>query len=126
MDTRTKIIDLEEARRIVRRGGLRTALVTGHFDPLLAGHAERLEQIRRSHDALVVVVLHPVSPILESGARAALVAGLEAVDYVATCDAGELPESDWTAAAIREEHADQRRLVALIQHVHARQLAGVR
>ncbi len=104
----------------MRRNGLRIAIVSGSFDPLLAAHGERLEEIRATADALMVVVTDPPRPILDSHARAALVAGLRAVDYVVVAE-GDPAASELAAAAIHEELADAGRLEALIEHVLARQ-----
>ena len=124
MDTRAKILNAGQARDILRRNGLRIAVVSGHFDPLLAAHPERLEQVRETADALLVVVTDPPRPILGARGRAELVAGLKAVDYVVA--AQDDPEaSALVAAAIHEEQADAQRLAELIGRVQARQAAGI-
>jgi len=100
--------------------------VTGCFDPLLSGHARRLESIRGGAAALMVVIVEPERPLMTARARAELVAGLAAVDYVVV--PGEegfeallarLPAAEVT----REEatHEEVRR--ELIQHVQTRQRA---
>jgi glycerol-3-phosphate cytidylyltransferase-like family protein len=67
-----------EARRIAGQA----TVVRGYFDPLLAWHAERLEQVKRGGMRLLVVIASPGNPILPGRARAELVAGLRVVDYV--------------------------------------------
>jgi len=103
----------------LRENGRRIQVVTGYFDPLLAAHAERLEEIRATADALMVLVTNPPEPILEAQARAALVAGIRAVDYVVLTEddpaSGELAQS-----AIHEEQADTSRLEELVELVRAR------
>jgi hypothetical protein len=56
--------------------------VIGHFDPLLAAHARRLQELAVPGTILVVAVSDPPDPLLPAGARAELVAALAAVDYV--------------------------------------------
>lgn len=75
MDTRTKIKEHNQ----LKPG---TLVVSGHFDPLLAAHAEWLQQARGGAQALAVVVTEPPDPLLPAHARAALVAALASVDEV--------------------------------------------
>jgi hypothetical protein len=56
-------------------------VVEGFFDPLLAAQATALAG-RKGDRPLAVVVRDPDQPLLESRARAELVASLRAVDYV--------------------------------------------
>ena len=118
MDTRTKILTAEaaaEAARECRAAGKPVTLVSGFFDPLLAAHARRLEELARPGGALFVAIQDPASPVLSARARAELVAGLRVVDYVIL---GGTMEAD---AVFHEEAADQVRTQELIQHVHDRQ-----
>ena len=112
MDTRTKIVPAEEASRLALSG---VTVVSGYFDPLLAAHAERLGQLKREGTPLLVAIAEPSHPILPARARAELVAGLAAVDYVAESLHGLTPETHL-------EDEDERRLEDLIAHVHARSL----
>ncbi|HET8549598.1 MAG TPA: hypothetical protein VFL57_16420 [Bryobacteraceae bacterium] len=98
MDTRQKIIEPE------------AVVVTGHFDPLTADHARRLESLKRHGRRLVVVITSPSNPILPARARAELVAGLAAVDRVLIAD-----------EVVREEAADFERTRELVAHVRSRQ-----
>ena len=95
MDTRTKIIDYQRALELARR----------------------LRDIR-SHagcEQLIVFVADPADPVLPARARCELLAGMSAVDLVATAtDIPDLPN------AYHEEEADRARLERLIQRVHAR------
>ena len=115
MDTRKKIVAAEAAADLARRcraAGNTLILVTGFFDPLLAAHARRLEEIARPGAALLVAVQDPDRPLLSAQARAELVAGLRVVDYVilgGTVAADEV---------FHEQAADQRRTQELAQHVH--------
>ena len=77
MDTRSKIIPLEQARQL--SGAL---WLTGHFDPLLAEHARNLRQRTAPGQTLIIEVTNPENPLLPQRARAELVAALESVDYV--------------------------------------------
>ncbi|MGH9665507.1 MAG: hypothetical protein ACRD9L_13870 [Bryobacteraceae bacterium] len=124
MDTRTKILTVGQANEILRRNGRRMAVVSGYFDPLLAERAERLEEIRRGSGALLVLVAQPRQPILPARARAELVAGLAAVDYVVAPEGAETLDAAVLATAIHEEEADASRQEALAGVVHRRQVAG--
>lgn len=115
MDSRKKIIDAEAAPDVIRQcraAGKAILLVTGFFDPLLAAHARRLEEIARAGGTLFVAVQDPARPLLSAQARAELVAGLRVVDYVIL---GGTVAAD---AVFHEEAADQRRTQELAQHVH--------
>ena len=86
-------------------------VVSGYFDPLLALHAERLEQIKRAGARLVVILTDPAEPILPQRARAELVAALSPVDTVVTGGAGGLkPE-------VRFEDDDARCSAAFVAHI---------
>src|SRR5215813_5564646 len=74
-----------------RRKGKRVVFANGCFDTLHVGHVRYLEGARAEGDVLVVginndasvsVLKGPGRPILPESARAQLVAGLRAVDYV--------------------------------------------
>jgi bifunctional ADP-heptose synthase (sugar kinase/adenylyltransferase) len=114
MDTRTKIVPMEEAARMAAEGA---TIVSGYFDPLLASHAERLTGLKREGVPLVILVADPENPILPAKARAELVAGLAVVDYVVESPTG-------LETAVRMEEEDTRTLEALIDHVHTRQRAS--
>ena len=130
MDTRTKILTWAEAvvtARRLRQEGRAVSLATGWFDPVLAGHARRLEALRERSAAVMVVVLDPPWPILPARARAELVAALRVVDYVVLPDAGRLEDllTQLEAAEIvRGEVADEELTRDLIRHVHTRQRAS--
>ena len=96
-------------------GGGRTALVTGYFDPLTVAHARRLVELKSQADRLIAIVLEPPEPLLDSRARAELVAALACVDYVVVgvAQTGE-------AEVIHEEPADLGRRAELIERVRAR------
>ncbi len=123
-DTRSKIVTPESlihSQPIV--------LVTGFFDPLLAGHARRLAALRRDGYRLAVLLSDPPDPVLPLRARAELVAALGAVDFVLLADGDEAHHNSQSeilkrvkpAEIVREEENDRQRLHDLIVHVHARQ-----
>ena len=114
MDTRTKIVPAAKAAEIAARGA---TVVSGYFDPLLPVHAGRLGQLKRAGAPLLVLISDPEAPVLPARARAELVAGLAAVDYVAESGAGVSPH-------IRLESEHRRQFDDLIEHLHARQRAG--
>lgn len=75
----------------MRRRGMRVVFTNGCFDILHAGHVAYLEEARRLGDCLVVGLnadasvrrlKGPERPVNEEGSRAAVLAGLGAVDYV--------------------------------------------
>ena len=111
MDTRNKIIDATQAARIAASGAI---VVSGYFDPLIAAHAERLVQLKPANAKLLVLIATPADAILPAGARAQLVAGLRAVDYVSELCDGLTPQ-------IHLEQEDAGRFAALLAHVRARQ-----
>jgi len=80
VDTRSKIVPIEEARR--RTSNSSALWLTGHFDPLLAEHARRLSERAATGQTLVVEITNPANPLLPQRARAELVAALAVVDYV--------------------------------------------
>ena len=113
MDTRTKIVPTEEAARISAGGA---TVISGCFDPMIAAHAERLQQLKRAGTPLLVAITDPPNPVLPARARAELVAGLAVVDYVTESASGLTPQ-------VRLEQEHQRRFDQLIELVHARQRA---
>jgi rfaE bifunctional protein nucleotidyltransferase chain/domain len=98
MDTREKILSRDGLHEVLeehRRAGREIAFANGIFDLLHAGHVRYLQAARSEGDLLVVGVNSDASarqlkgegrPILTERARAALVAALDAVDYVVIFD----------------------------------------
>jgi bifunctional ADP-heptose synthase (sugar kinase/adenylyltransferase) len=115
------------AARRLRLEGMSLKMVTGCFDPLLAGHARRLEELKGGAGALMVVVTEPQQPILSARARAELVAALATVDYVVPSVDGRLEE---LVAQLREAvasyaDADDEQLTRdMIRHVYSRHSAA--
>jgi len=114
LDTRQKIISAAEAAKIASAGA---TIVSGYFDPLIAAHAARLDGLKREGVPLLVLIASSDQSILPARARAELVAGLRAVDYV-------VESVDGLAPQIRLEQEDTARLRNLIEHVHSRQQAA--
>jgi bifunctional ADP-heptose synthase (sugar kinase/adenylyltransferase) len=125
VDTRTKIIKLEEACALAR-DSQNAVLATGYFDVLLAAHAREFYRVREGlPDAVIFVALGtPEQPLLDVRARAEMVAALAMVDYVVSLEDRQM---DSLLAAFRAEHivrleaAHEQRMRELIQHVHRRQ-----
>jgi bifunctional ADP-heptose synthase (sugar kinase/adenylyltransferase) len=122
VDTRSKILSRDAALELPRP----LTVVTGYFDILRAQHARDLQQARNRAPAqpLLVVVLTAPRPVLNTRARAELVAALRMVDYVVTADDGDrdsLIEALKPAQLVRLEAADQLRARQLIEHVQRRQ-----
>jgi hypothetical protein len=115
LDTRTKIIDAAQAARIAKAGAM---IISGHFDPMVASHAEQLTSLKQDGKSLLILITTPPDPILPALARAQLVAGLACVDFV--CDASVLNGENLTPhVALETQHSE--RFAILIRHVHARQ-----
>ena len=126
MDTRSKIVGpgaAVELARSRRAAGLRVAVAAGYFDPLLAAHAERLEELARDGQVLFLAIEDPPRPLLEARARAELVAGLRVVDCVTLVGSRSsgFIETLGPDAVFLEREADSRRTQELIEHVHRRQ-----
>lgn len=102
-------MDAAQASDIAASGA---TIVSGYFDPLVASHAERLAALKTG-EKLLVLIATPDNAILPAAARAELVAGLRAVDYVAELSDGLTPQ-------IRLEEEDAERFTALVQYVRAR------
>jgi hypothetical protein len=97
LDTREKIVDLSEAVKKVSTG--EWTIVPGFFDPLTATQAKRVSALGESGRKLAAVVFHGEQTLLPAQARAALVAGLRAIDLVAIA-----PEGEWRTAVRASEH----------------------
>ncbi|MGH9661881.1 MAG: hypothetical protein ACRD96_25255 [Bryobacteraceae bacterium] len=115
MDTRAKVVNTAQAA--VLTGPL--VIVSGPFDVLTAAAVLRLRAIARENPGhrLVIAISTPDRPVLESRARAELVAALGVVDYVFISE-GQLPPA---ARIVREETIQDVERAALIEHVHRRQ-----
>ena len=113
MDTREKIIDAAQAARIAQDGAV---VVSGYFDPMTAGLAERLVQLKQNGKLLLVLIRTPGDAILPARARAQLVAALRVVDVV--CD-----EQLTLDVAHKLETEHRRQFARLVAHVHQRQKA---
>jgi len=100
LDTRRKIVDLDELR--TRANGKPVRWVGGHFDPLLAEHARRLEQLRTPGACLAVVIQDSGHALLPTRARAELVAALSSVDFV-VLDAGHIASEDLDDTRISQQ-----------------------
>ncbi|MCL4783016.1 MAG: hypothetical protein KJZ70_08295 [Bryobacterales bacterium] len=130
MDTRTKIKTVNDALAAgmeAKESGKRLVISYGEYDPMLAGHAERLAA-RRTEDAWhVVAVLPGKDPLLPLPARCEMAAALRAVDCVVTFE--QSPSLLGMVAGKAELHddrkADEDARRDLIAHIHAKQkLAG--
>lgn len=93
--TQTKVCSLEELARHVsarRKVGQQVVLTNGCFDLLHVGHVSYLTEAAREGDCLIVAINSdasvrrlnkaPERPIFDQQYRAAMLAGLESVDYV--------------------------------------------
>ena len=104
MDTRQKILSRAGLRGVLaehRRLGRKIVLANGIFDLLHVGHVRYLRAARAEGDILVVAINSDSStraqkgagrPIVTERARAAVVTGLAAVDYVLIFDEFDVSE----------------------------------
>jgi hypothetical protein len=90
VDTREKIVPLEELRRRMAGGEWRA--IAGLFDPLTAALAQRLTEIGNDGE-LAAIVLDEPGTLLTAEARAALIAGLRPIRLVSIARRG-----DWQQA----------------------------
>jgi D-beta-D-heptose 7-phosphate kinase/D-beta-D-heptose 1-phosphate adenosyltransferase len=127
LDTRKKILTVAQAVETVRRlraEGSSVRFATGWFDPLIAAHARRLEQLRDGASRVMVIVTDPSRPILPARARAELVAALSVVDFVVPSEEERLEDLLTQLEAtevLRGEAADETLTQQLIHHVQTRQ-----
>ena len=91
--------------------------MVGYFDPVTAAHARRLRELATACETMIAVVEEGDRPLLPRGARAELVAGLAAVDFVVPSAASDLPAG---AKIISELDADIARRDALMARVRSR------
>jgi len=128
MDTRSKVLNWAAAGEALGKRAKRKTpgvVVVGYFDPLLASHVRRLEEIGAGQK-LFVVVTSPAKPLLAAEARAELVAALESVENVVVAPADRLQDLLRLAPAgslVLDQASDAARTGELIRHVHARQTA---
>ena len=101
-------------------------MVVGHFDPVYAPHAHRLNQLRSPGQTLAVLLVDPPQPLLTLQARAELVASLAAVDYVILSQDNAIEELIARLApdeVLQETADDLQRTASLATHVRQRQSA---
>ena len=120
MDTRTKIVEPEQAPA-------GCTVVTGTFDVMVAADARELSEIRAQHPevALCVVVLPLVGELLAQRARAELAAALRMVDYVVIADdpaPNAMLAALKPARLVRLEGVHELRKRQLMEHVQSRQI----
>lgn len=130
MDTRKKILSLEEAKErmaLAAAAGKSCAFAQGWFDILRAEHAAALVQAKAGCDLLVVMVhadsdAHPT--VLDQGARSQLVASLGAVDAVVICDEAAqaaLHRPSLTASLLDAEEAVAGSVIDEVLRRHGRE-----
>ncbi len=113
LDTRTKIASLDDARHQLAG----RPLVAAYFDPMVAAHTQRFQELAAQHGPLAVCLCDPPDPLLPARARAELAASCR---YVSLVVIGE--DALQSASEIIDERpADLARRAALIAHVHSRQ-----
>jgi hypothetical protein len=125
VDTRTKIIELEQMRERLLAPAPPRVLVLGHFDPVVYTNAARMRQLAAEYGPLAVCITSPVDPLLPARARAELAAALDCTDFVTIADHGDtaILTSIPGLTVIDESHDDLRRREALMTLVRERQKA---
>lgn len=115
MDTRKKILSVEEARRRIESlssTGRTIAVAHGWFDIIRAEHAATLTTTKQSHDELLVLV-RPDSDtrptVLDESSRSQLVAALAATDTVVLCD--EVAQEELLQALVNAALVDVEQFV---------------
>lgn len=126
MDTRSKIKTVNDALAAAMQAkeeNKRLVISYGEYDPMLAGHAERLASRSGTDRWHVVAVLPGKDPLLPQAARCEMAASLRAVDCVVAFD--QHPSMLNMVAGKAELHDDRKTdedaRRALITHVHEKQ-----
>jgi hypothetical protein len=122
VDTRIKIITAGEAEQLAAYSSPR--VVSGYFNPLRAEHARLLSEAARGNGRPLMVVVRPADPaLLDSRARAELVAALAVVDYVVPIESDRLPawvDSIHHADRLDIESVDESLTRSLVNRVRGR------
>ena len=109
MDTRNKILTLEDFGRLDQP----LTVVATSTSVVRAGFVKELEALRSPGRALVVALLPAEPELLPVRARAEVMAGLRAVDYVVIATMEDLSGVD----VISREPSDRERTADLIRRV---------
>ena len=129
MDTRKKILTLEETRQRIQSlsaVGQVIAVAYGWFDIIRAEHVEALAQVKQGCDSLLVLVRPDRDErptVLDQSSRVQLVAALGVADSVVLCDeAGqeELLQFLPSAGSVDAEKSVTGSVVDDVLHRHGR------
>ena len=115
-------MDLSEAAK--QFGVDRWTVVPGLFDPLTAAQAKRISELTEDGRKLAAIVLSGRQTLLPAEARAALVAGLRAVNLVAIAHDEEWHEALGTSEHLRiveDPKGEMARSAEFVQFVIRRQ-----
>lgn len=85
IDTRTKIVTTDEARRLASESHVRSART--YCDPMLPQHVDDLRALA-AHGKLLLIIDTPADHYLDARARCEIAASL---DFVAAVTAGDAP-----------------------------------
>lgn len=121
IDTRTKIVQLDEARRRAaeyRARGEKVRAVAGYFDPLLPVHIAQLQRLAGAAK-LFVIVDSPEDTYLELPARTELAAALSFVECVVSGGAA-MAEALGADELLPELEAEGERRQEFIRYVRER------
>jgi len=113
MDTRAKIVTLEEAAE--RASGTGTTVLFSHFDVLTAERVRLVRTLALEAGMLIVVIAQVPGSLLPMQARAELAASLAMVDLVVITEA---PVTRFPGARfVDDREIDKARTTRLIAHV---------
>ncbi len=123
MDTRSKVVPLSQARKLLKTG--EWTVIVGLFDPLTAAQAQRIENYK--HGSILAIVLESEETLLPADARCHLVAALRSVDFVTSAANREwhsiTPGSD-SIHVVEDLAAERRRSEEFVQRIITRQGAA--
>jgi hypothetical protein len=122
MDTREKIVEIDQLSDLLSRG--EWSIVSGLFDPLTLVQAQRIAAIAAGGRKILAVVHPDENTLLTPEARAVLVAALREVDAVVVAEPQKLIMSypDWSHFhADGDFEADRQRSADFIEFILRRQ-----
>ncbi len=116
MDTRSKIVSLEEAA--ARASGTGTTVLLSHFDVLTAERVRQVKTLALDAGLMIAVISEVPGSLLPVAARAELAASLAMVDLVVIT---EEPLAHFPAARfVDDREMDSARTTRLTEHVQQR------
>ena len=125
MDTREKIVDLENLPELLSRDAW--AVVPGYFDPLTAEQAQRVRSFAESGHKVLIIVQSQADSLLTAEARAELGAALRTVSAVTISRHDEwrsLIPGSARVVLFEDEAGERKRSEKFVEFVLQRQRAN--